>query len=112
MGQLVGGRSGSDQVLEEGAEGGPGIVGCGEPVGLSRELHHGLREHRVDEGGLGGEMAMDRAGAHAGQPGNLVERGLEAALGEGLPGGGDHLLAVGEGVGPQWPGSRLAAIGP
>ena len=50
----------------------------------------------------GGEVAVQRAGAHAGQAGEVIEAQVEEASGvEDLPGLGEQGLAVALGVGTQ-----------
>jgi hypothetical protein len=55
-----------------------------------------------DECFLVGEAAVDGADADAGGPGDVVEGGVESALGEQLGGGGEYALPVPFGVAAKW----------
>ena len=88
---------------DEVAQPGPG-VGVGR--GRLDPGHDGvdlLLEQRVDQVGPVGEAPVDRAHAHPGGPGDLLEAGREAALGEHLPGRGEDQPAVALGVAAERP---------
>ena len=74
--------------------------------GLDRRgvLGHPVREGRGDQVLAGGEAAEQRRDPDAGAAGDLVQRGVQALLGEDLAGGVDDALAVALRVRPQ-PGS-------
>jgi hypothetical protein len=102
-GELVGGGAGGDEVLEEGAEGGAGVVGFGPGLCLGDQVGHRQNQYGVDQLGLGPEMPVYGPGPDSGPGGDVVQRHLEAVLGERGAGGGHHLGPVGHGIGAGRP---------
>lgn len=66
---------------------------------------------RFGEGFPGGEVPVERAGAHAGQLGEVVEAQVEAAVGEEFAGLGDQGVTVAAGIGAQRLGSGTRRLG-
>ncbi len=67
------------------------------------------RKRAADQCLLVGEAAVDGADADAGRPGDLIEGGVEAALGEDLRRGGEDALPVPLGIAAEGALARLAA---
>jgi hypothetical protein len=68
-------------------------------------------EHRLDEAQPGGEMPVQRPAGHPGPPGDLVQGGAHAELGERGTRLLDQLPVVTPGVRPHWaPGGRPRTV--
>src|SRR6185437_9887922 len=57
---------------------------------------------RLHQAVAGGEVAVEGADADTGLAGDILQRGVDAVLGEGGRGHGEQLVAVATRVGPQW----------
>ena len=87
--------------LEEPGEAAPRVVVAQALLGEGGETVEVLLEDRLDERGLGREAAVERPHADARAARDLVDRHLEAELGERLGGRCEDAAAVRLGVPPQ-----------
>ena len=71
-------------------------------VGVGR---HVAFEHLDRQVGTGGESSIQGGNPDPGDPGHLLQRHRQPALGEQLGSGGDDAFPVAFGVRAQWPGS-------
>jgi hypothetical protein len=82
-------------------EGVEGVVGLQQVVAEGVEALVVALDQGLDQVVAGGEVAVERADAHAGAAGDVVERRLGAPLGEGLVSGFEQAGPVAQGVGPE-----------
>ena len=73
-----------------------GLDGVGEALEV-------LLGERADEGVLRRKMAVQRPHADTRAARDVLDLGVEAALGERRSGGDDDLLAIASSIGAQWP---------
>ena len=74
------------------------VVGAQQPAAEADQFGYLPREHRLDEVQPGGEMPVQRPAGHPCPPGDLVQRGVHAGLGERDPRLLDQLPVVAPGV--------------
>lgn len=81
------------------------VPGRQQPPAKVGQLGYLLAEHRLDEIQPRGEMPVQRSAGHSCPPGDLVQRGVHAGLGERDPRLPDQLLVITPGIrAPRPPG--------